>query len=622
MPASSGLRASAGLTIALPAREGDPVVLRGESGDEAIPVGPPPIQDRADALWGRLQADWSARGPILEETSRRLGDWLLGERGARAVAAAVESWREDGEPRRVILEVPERLGSWPWEVAARPELRMPLAVDPALALVRGGGPGRDEDGGPETARRLALVCVDHDPARVAPELLLRTGEELQRVLVELKNLPAEQAVDVEDYALGSWTELRRRIDEVGPPDVFHFAGHAFGQGDGLVFRSADGGAEEIGAAQIKAVLADDRRSRCRLAVLNACRTLAGGAGRSPFGSLGRRLVDLGIPAVVGVQAPLVDDDGSRFATELYRRLARGEGVDVAVQGARRELYLGGSRPAAWAFITLIAAGTPRAVFDRRAALPPVRPQIFDEFAFTEQRNQLRLLLGGGGSLAVVVHGKWRSGHRYLIDQVHKDVSRMGHVVWQPVPTVSWHPTGEPMLETAAMLGAIASALGLETDGRHEELEERVAERIRQCCGQDRALVLDVVDVCVPESAQEAAAIVELVDVVWRRIAELVGRETSFLLLSIGYPNGRREAGAARKAIVKLRGRARRKDAHLRIKVLDELKPIGERWVASYLQDALKLDRADAARQATSLTRGDNEWLIERVKRLIDSRWTA
>jgi hypothetical protein len=452
--------------------------------------------------------------------------------------------------------------------------------------------------------------------------LLRTGDELDRVLVELKNLPADQAVDVEDYALGSWSQFRRRIDEAGPPDVFHFAGHAFGDGEGLVFRSDDGGAEEVSAAQMKAILADDRRSRCRLAVLNACRTLAAGAGPSPFGSLGRRLVDLGIGAVVGVQAPLVDDEGSRFAGELYRRLARGEAIDVAVQGARRELFLDPAEPAAWAFITLLAAGTPRVVFDPRAALPPVRPQIFDEFAFTEQRNQLRVLLGGGGSLAVVVHGKLRFGHRYLIEQVQKDVSRMGHVVWQPIPTLRWYSTGEPMLEATALLGAIASGLSIEPEGDNDELEERVAEQIRRCCRQGRAVVLDMVDVCVPTSKSQADGLVELVDGVWRRIAERVGRDTSFLLLAIGYPSDGRRAAAARKAVTRL-ARARRGESHLRIKVLEELKPIAERWVASYLHDALKLERADAARKASSLTRGrDNELLLDDVKRLIESRWSA
>jgi CHAT domain len=625
MPAAGGLRARVGPTIALPARDGEPVVIRDASGaEERIPVSAPPPEDRADALWGRLRDDWSGRRRILDETSRRLGDWMLGERGARAIADAVQGWRADGEPRCVILDVPERLEGWPWESASRPELSSALAVDPGLALVRRGGRGGKAEAGPASARRLALVCVDHDPARVPRESLLRTGDELQRVLVELKNLPADQSVDVEDYALGAWSQFRQRIDEVGPPDVFHFAGHAFGAGDGLVFRGDDGGAEEVSAAQMKAILADDRRSRCTLAVLNACRTLAAGLGRSPFGSLGRRLVDLGIPSVVGVQAPLVDDDGSRFAGELYRRLARGDAVDVAVQAARRELFLHESEPAAWAFITLVAAGSSRPVFDRRAALPPVRPEIFDEFAFTEQRNELRRLLGGGGSLAVVVHGKLRNGHRYLIDQVHKDVGRKGHVVWQPVPTLRWCSTGEPMLEATAMLGAIASALSLDPVGENDELETRVAEQIRRCCAQNRALVLDMVDVCVPTSKHEADGLVELVDGVWRRIAERVGRDTSFLLLSIAYPPDGRRASHARKAVSRLaRARARKGEVHLRIKVLDELKPITERWVACYLHDALKLDPTDAGRKAISLTRGrDNELLLDDMKRLIESRWTT
>jgi hypothetical protein len=84
----------------------------------------------------------------------------------------------------------------------------------------------------------------------------------------------------------------------------------------------------------------------RLITLVACR---GGAqlGNDPFGGLGPSLVRMGFPAVVAMQQEIGTDTADVFTEHFYRSLARTGQVDVAVNAARRQIFLNDSEDSDW-----------------------------------------------------------------------------------------------------------------------------------------------------------------------------------------------------------------------------------------------------------------------------------
>jgi len=90
------------------------------------------------------------------------------------------------------------------------------------------------------------------------------------------------------------------------------------------------------------VLLQDSKENLRLIFLNAC---AGAqSGRSdPFAGIAQQLVQQGLPAVLAMQFPIMDQAAIVLSQEFYRALAGGYPLEAAVSEARKAIYgLGGS----------------------------------------------------------------------------------------------------------------------------------------------------------------------------------------------------------------------------------------------------------------------------------------
>jgi hypothetical protein len=191
----------------------------------------------------------------------------------------------------------------------------------------------------------------------------------------------------------------------------------------------------------------------------------------------------------------------------------------------------------------------------------------------------------------------------------------------PIGAMGWYASGIPRLNRGLLLAGIAEALKLPTDGSEAELQRRIENEVFQRCKAGRVVVLDLVDVCMPVLTEEAEALVSLVKVIWKGVMERVGQGATFFLLSVAYPTGpsgnAEQERLARSAVEELR-REERLLPHLWVKVLDELTPIGEQYVAGFLEDVLGLDSEDARRKALYMARGrDNEEIIRAMKTLIE-----
>src|SRR5262249_45822920 len=131
-----------------------------------------------------------------------------------------------------------------------------------------------------------------------------------------------------------------------------------GRGEGLVFRGDEAAISDTPASALCEVLTRD--PPCRLVVLNACSTTA--ARRlEPFGGIAQRLIENGVGAVVGHQAPVAAGAAQLFAENLYRALAVGATVDVATQAGRRALFARPDARVASPFVVCMTRGAPQAV---------------------------------------------------------------------------------------------------------------------------------------------------------------------------------------------------------------------------------------------------------------------
>ncbi|MBV8763155.1 MAG: CHAT domain-containing protein [Deltaproteobacteria bacterium] len=594
----------AGVHVYMPESAGDPVVL--ECGGErpiAFPRQDPPTSLRADRIWAEL-ATSPDPGSLLDAYGTALGQWLLGSDG---VALLNRTRGRDGTCRISLHLKNDRLSGWPWELAHAPELRAAIGIDDDFSVVR---VLRGDPPSPR-AREVMLVGIDYD--ETSGYQAIQTGDEVEAIRQTLLALEPDR-IDPEMISTGRWSSVVARITSSGPPAVFHFAGHAAARENALVFRNDSNGYAQITSAMLCDLLTR-HSAPCRLVVLNACSTSASrGSPLEPFGPMAWRLVERGVGAVVGHQAPVAGRAARCFAATFYAQLVSGATVDVAAQTARRAMFDDPETHVAWPFVTCMTRGVPQDVlaaaprFDRNQA----DTQYF-RAAFREQRAELAELIEDKRSFIAVVRGPERSGHRYVIDRIQKDLRQNNHVVDQPIPAMTWCIGGDARLNSKALLGAIAEAGRIPSRGTDEELKKRIAEWVTRKCVSGATLVLDVVDVCSASSEAEADAIVALVQPVWHDIVRRAGVQPTVLLLAVGYPPGSVRQKARIDSALALMRTTPLENTELHL--LEELGPFRPELLTKFFTDQ-QIAEPRARELAEELCEYDNERALERLHRML------
>jgi len=248
----------------------------------------------------------------------------------------------------------------PWELTLRPQSSTPLGLDRKLPMAR--VPEIPQSGLtpplPYPLRVAVLVSRPHEvqPLALKPE---------QRLLEEVWGAHSEVSVRV----LRATSE-NLRIATLEETHVIHFMGHGLVNDDegALVFEDLDGNAE-LKSAQVLARLLNCT-DNTRLVVLNACSSgeLPRSGACSGFQSVAPALVRAGVPAVVAMAAPIADFAALTFSGALYRRLAAGEAVDVAVTEGRLAVYADHDSSSEWAVPALYLAREEPQLFVTREAV--------------------------------------------------------------------------------------------------------------------------------------------------------------------------------------------------------------------------------------------------------------
>ena len=297
----------------------------------------------------RLFRAWAARGRITEgEQVRTLGEVLFRAIFPGAIDEAVKELLR-GDDERVVIglrfgdNVDGDLVNLPWEHLYQPdqgtESGMILAADLRLGFARTLTDQVAADP-PPTRERFSVLVVGVAPDGVADDVLVRRAcdhledlaEELPGVEVSVLDTPRPQDL-MHEVQTGAW-------------DVVHYVGYGRYDGEDLL---AFGGRtrSRLDYVPVETLRQCLRWRTPQLVVLQPCEDRSASVP-ADFAMLGSPLIRLPVPAVVVYQYPLAGDVTVTFNDALYRGLANGKPVDMAVQEGRVQLSFVGDEPRAYA----------------------------------------------------------------------------------------------------------------------------------------------------------------------------------------------------------------------------------------------------------------------------------
>lgn len=249
--------------------------------------------------------------------------------------AALKQARVSQEGIRIRLqltEVPE-LNDLPWEALYDSEEGQYLGLMREVSLVRY-----------RASKQLAPLKV-RPPLRVLGVLAnpqdtdkLAVEEEWQRIELELSDLLKAGLVEVYKLYPGTLEKLLAYLER-NKFHILHFIGHGiFDPEDGgqIMLESKNGASEPLDEHRLATAL--QRHGQIRLAVINACHGARAARGDKHSG-LTRRLLQMGVPAVIAMTTKIGDRPAVDFASRLYRNLASGSSIEDAFGEARSQLYL-------------------------------------------------------------------------------------------------------------------------------------------------------------------------------------------------------------------------------------------------------------------------------------------
>ena len=257
-----------------------------------------------------------------------------------------EAWDQGVE--RIALDVrADRLRALPWELLVDGDDKCPFARAEQPAVRSTLPYPLDPD---ELLVPIHLMIVVGDPDDPAVD----SAAEVDAIYRGLRGAPCCWQVDV--LTKPSREELRDAFAEV-LPHVFHFVGHGTGTGGAPALKIvADSGEWDLTARFVARALGG--KPPPRLVVLNACRT----AGRTAVRGVSDAFLKEGAAAVVSTQGDVASTAAVLFAEALYRELACGRPVDVAVAEARGRLqFATGMSAADWVLPVVETAAEPSSV---------------------------------------------------------------------------------------------------------------------------------------------------------------------------------------------------------------------------------------------------------------------
>lgn len=297
-------------------------------------------------LIGRLEARRRLTREDLAKLGALLADMALPEGRVRDLFNQSRAALAAGEGLRLRLRIDAvALAQLPWEVLALPKAAGEVQATDFLALQGDVSIVRTD-----TVEAAAHTLPQRPVARVVaafaspddqtpPLEVDRDKAAIQKATTALNERSGETVIET------AWVEapatiekLTRTLREAGA-DIFHFSGHALfeplsHQGS-LVLERADYKSETFSGEKLAALLGS---AGVRLVILGGCET-ARRDGQNLWSGIAAALTRESIPAVIGNQFRIQDENAIRLAEVMYPLLLSGYTVDEALFQARQEMYV-------------------------------------------------------------------------------------------------------------------------------------------------------------------------------------------------------------------------------------------------------------------------------------------
>lgn len=237
----------------------------------------------------------------------------------------------DGLRLRLQIEPPE-MRRWPWEGLYRDPSGF-LALN-AISITRYIAVGVQQSRPMVTQLPLRILLASAAPADLPA---LDFAAERKNLEDALADESAKGWISLEFLEHAKRDTLREALTQFRP-HVLHFSGHGKFKEDqsALAFEDPYGDTDSVTPEAVAILfggLAD-----LRLIVLNACETAIDSTTQPLTGIAPKILGRTGIPAVVAMQAPILDKAAIAFTRAFYNQLASGQTIDDAMREGRLAIY--------------------------------------------------------------------------------------------------------------------------------------------------------------------------------------------------------------------------------------------------------------------------------------------
>ncbi|KJU84054.1 hypothetical protein MBAV_003730 [Candidatus Magnetobacterium bavaricum] len=352
-------------------------------------------------------------------------------RSAGTLQTIVDAARADGKHTHLHLQVPYELTQLPFELLHNGSWLLLVHNIHVIRLVEDRGELTAMKQKEEPLRMLFMAC---SPTDLHDTNVLGFDKEEERIFSHVGNYNIDMRIE----DTGSLEGLKQANIAGGGFDVIHITGHAgFDKDMGPVFYMEDevGRLQKVSSAMLWDAIKDFPP---KVLFLSGCST--GGAyeaasseslyagGGSP---LAYKIAKKGVKWVLGWGLPVSDEGAMLIATEVYRCLSIGKGLDHAVQSARRLLE---KRYHPWPLLRLFGDAAPivplvkpglktkgvNPVKLRHKSLKETKVMVL-ESGFVGRRRYVqegvRVLRGEAGKFGLLVRGPAGIGKSCLVGKL-------------------------------------------------------------------------------------------------------------------------------------------------------------------------------------------------------------
>ena len=233
------------------------------------------------------------------------------------------------EYMQVVVNKNENIEIEPFYISARRDTKFDL-----VRFVDDKNSDSSKDYSPGEINNLSVINVISCPMNMQVDKGKQSNilEKLKREFINKSNLPTLEVYDIEDPDETKFaSELKKRVDLIDTPYIFHFFGHARMNGDEpeIAFvKSQTGMAQWISVEKFENFFHHDQGFKLPLvAVFQACES---GQINSHGEGIGINLIRKHIPFVIAMQNEVTEDTSIAFFEKFYRALLSGENIFKAV----------------------------------------------------------------------------------------------------------------------------------------------------------------------------------------------------------------------------------------------------------------------------------------------------